>query len=214
MAFQERYGEIRHRIVQIILAVLIAPLCVFSIAPASAAILGPSLTIDQAAVTVAKYETATAAVTNQFFGTSANDTVSVTAALISMPAGATPKTPKVSLVFSKDGVTSQSDNTYAIDIAPEYPGKAPSYSRIRIDATSLDIAGTYVFGVYLTKKNGEAITSLTWTVTVREPNFKVHLTNSASTTGNNVQFVLTSSKENPNNAWAVKNFTLDSSDNL
>ena len=214
MAFQERYGEIRRRIVQIILAVLLAPLLVFSISPASAAIIGPSLTIDAATDTVAKYETASAVVTNQFFGTSANDTVSVTAAIISRPAGATSITPKVSLIYSKDGVTNQSDNTYTIDIAPEHPGKNSTYSQIRIDATSLDYAGTYVFMIYLAKKNGEVLTSLTWTVTVREPNIKIYLTNSASSTGNNVQFVLTNPKDFPNNAWAVKNFTLDSSDNL
>jgi len=87
MAFQERYGEIRHRIVQIILAVLIAPLCVFSVASASAAIAGSSLTIEQATQTVAKYETATTIVTNQFFGLEASDTVSVVAATISSPVG-------------------------------------------------------------------------------------------------------------------------------
>ena len=46
MAFQERYGEIRRRIVQIILAVLIAPLCVVSIAPASADVFYEALSLD------------------------------------------------------------------------------------------------------------------------------------------------------------------------
>ncbi len=214
MAFQERYGEIRRRIVQIILAVLIAPLYVVSISPASAEIIGPSLTIDAATETVEKYETASAVVTNQFFGTSANDTLSVTAVLVSMPAGATPKTPKVSLLYSQDGVTSQSDNTYTIDIAPKHPGKVSTYSQIRIDATSLDLAGTYVFRIYLAKKNGEALTYLTWTVTVREPNFKAKITNSASSTGNKVQLVLTNPKDFPNNSWAVKEFTTDANDEV
>lgn len=87
MAFQERYGEIRRRIVQIILAVLIAPLCVVSISPASAEIMGDSITLDSATDLVGLNETATAVVTAGFVATSASDTVSVTVVPVSSPVG-------------------------------------------------------------------------------------------------------------------------------
>ena len=215
MAFQERYGEIRRRIVQIILAVLIAPLCVVSIAPASAAIMGDSITLDSATDLVELNETATAVVTAGFVATSASDTVSVTVVPVSSPAGHS-KTAQVSVIRSVYAVTAQPTENNSIDISV-VAGALKQVTTLGISVPNLDYAGTYVFRIVPTLKNGSGTlssTSQTWTITVREPNIKMHLTNSASTTGNNVQFVLTNQKDFPNNAWAVKNFTLDSSDNL
>jgi hypothetical protein len=62
MAFQERYGEIRRRIVQIILAVLIAPLCVVSISPAGADVFYEALSLDAPTDLVESGETATAGI--------------------------------------------------------------------------------------------------------------------------------------------------------
>jgi flagellar hook assembly protein FlgD len=211
MAFQERYGEIRRRIVQIILAVLLAPLLVFSISPASADLLYESLSLDGATDLVESGETATAGIFATFYATSPNDTMSVTVVPISYPTGHA-KTAKLSFSSASSANVTQGSNSYTVDMVRASPWQVASVNLVA-DVTQLDFAGTYVFAI-VSSKNGTALKTKTWTITVREPNFKIHLTNSASTTGNNVQFVLTNPKDFPDNAWAVKNFTLDSSDNL
>ncbi len=215
MAFQERYGEIRHRIVQIILVGLLAPLFVFSITPANAAILGDSITLDSATDVVDLNETATAIVTAGFVSTSVSDTISVTVVPVSSPTGHS-KTAQISVVRSVYAVTAQPTNNSSIDISV-VAGAMKQVSTLGISVPNLDYAGTYVFRIVPSLKNGAGTLSSTyqtWTITVREPNFKVHLTNSASSTGNRVQFLLTNPKEFPNNSWAVKEFTTDANDDI
>ena len=215
MAFQERYGEIRHRIVQIILAVLLAPLFVFSISPASATIFADSLTLDSATDVVGVNETATAMVTAVFVATSKTDTMSVTVIPISAPTGQS-KVATIAELKTMNGITAKPTSSNSIDISTTSENsKLISY--LRLSVPNLTNAGTYVFGIYPTLKSGSGTLSSTyqtWTITVREPNFKVNLTNSASSTSNKVQIVLTNPKDFPNNSWAVNEFDLDAEDKL
>ena len=87
MAFQERYAEIRDRIVQIILAVLIVPLCIFSIAPASATVFDGYSQLETTSMSVAIGETVTVNNFSVLTSNSINDTMSVTVVPVSCPAG-------------------------------------------------------------------------------------------------------------------------------
>jgi len=215
MAFQERYGEIRHRIVQIILTVLLAPLLVFSITPASATIMVDSLTLDSATDLVAVNETATAIVTTSFLSSSENDTMSVTVVPVTYPSGH-PKSALINVLKSSYAKTAQPTSDNSIDISITNTNEIMR-AYLQLSVPNLDYAGTYVFRIVPTLKNGSGTlnsVSLTWTITVREPNIKLHLTNSASSTGNKVQFVLTNPKDFPNNSWAVKEYVTDANDDL
>ena len=215
MAFQERYGEIRRRIVQIILAVLLAPLLVFSITPASATIMVDSLTLDSATDLVAVNETATAIVTTSFLSSSENDTISVTVVPVSYPSGH-PKSALINVLKSSYAKTAQPISDNSIDISITNTNEIMR-AYLQLSVPNLDYPGTYVFRIVPTLKNGSGTlnaASPTWTITVREPNIKLHLTNSASSTGNKVQFVLTNPKDFPNNSWAVKEYVTDANDDL
>lgn len=218
MAFQERYAEIRHRIVQIILAVLIVPLCLFSISPASATIFADSLSIDSASDLVDIDETATAIVTSAFASTSENDTISVSVVPVSYPTGHS-KAAKISLLKSKsyNVQTAQPGENNSIDISISESAQVKIYAVLQLSVPNLDYAGTYVFRIVPTLKNGSgslASSSLTWTITVREPNFKLHIANGSSLGAHSVQFVLTNPKDFPNNSWAVHQFITDANDDL
>lgn len=174
------------------------------------------LTIDSASDLVDINETATAIVTSVFLSTSENDTISVSVVPVSYPAGHS-KAAKISVLKSVYAQTAQPGESNSIDISITESAKVKLAAYLQLSVPNLDYAGTYVFRIVPTLKNGSGFlnsTSLTWTITVWEPNFKIHLTNSASSSGNRVQFALTNPKDNPDNAWAVKEFTTDANDDI
>jgi hypothetical protein len=161
-------------------------------------------------------ETATAIVSTGFVTTSATDTISVTVVPVSYPTGYS-NSAQISLRSSSYAITAQPTSSNSIDISSANVSMKKVVASLLTSVPNLDYPGTYVFRIVPTLKNGSGIISsspLTWTFTVREPNFKLHLSNSLSTSGNKAVFVVNPKEVTKNTEWRVKEFSFDSTDDL
>jgi trimeric autotransporter adhesin len=143
--------------------------------PTSAAVIGPTLTIDSATDAITAGETATAVVTLSFISETAADTATVLSAMFSQPTGAAKNATLTLLETTTSTVAIAAGNLSAdVNSTVGTPGYVTAKFTVSLVAPS--VAGTYEARIITTKPSTGP--SVAWTVTVKAAD----ITPSASTT--------------------------------
>ena len=148
---------------------------VISALPTSAAVIGPTLTIDSATSTITAGETATAVVTLSFISETAADTATVLSAMFSQPTGAS-KSATLTLLETTTAVAVIAGSNVSADVNSTV--NTPGYvtAKFKVSLVAPSVAGTYEARVITTKPATGP--SVAWTVTVKAAD----ITPSAATT--------------------------------
>ena len=148
---------------------------VISALPTSAAVIGPTLTIDSATSTITAGETATAVVTLSFISETAADTATVLSAMFSQPTGAS-KSATLTLLETTTAVAVIAGSNVSADVNSTV--NTPGYvtAKFKVSLVAPSVAGTYEARIITTKPATGP--SVAWTVTVKAAD----VTPSAATT--------------------------------
>ena len=148
---------------------------VISALPTSAAVIGPTLTIDSATSTITAGETATAVVTLSFISETAADTATVLSAMFSQPTGAS-KSATLTLLETTTAVAVIAGSNISADVNSTV--NTPGYvtAKFKVSLVAPSVAGTYEARVITTKPATGPFVA--WTVTVKAAD----ITPSAATT--------------------------------
>ena len=148
---------------------------VISALPTSAAVIGPTLTIDSATSTITAGETATAVVTLSFISETAADTATVLSAMFSQPTGAS-KSATLTLLETTTAVAVIAGSNVSADVNSTV--NTPGYvtAKFKVSLVAPSVAGTYEARVITTKPATGPFVA--WTVTVKAAD----ITPSAATT--------------------------------
>jgi len=194
---------------------------VVSVAPSSAAVLNDTYTLSASTTTVSLGSAASVTLTTAGYFASANDSVTVTAALKTWPTAMTAAQIATSLaapgVFSDvDTATAytggsaggssvvNSTNTSVTGVAGTAPKLVSTRSKLTVAATSMPVVGTYTFT--LTPSGGANTTAVTWTVVVEA---RPALTAAATTVYANYAYYDDAVNVAIRGAWATWSTTTD-----
>jgi hypothetical protein len=196
-----------------LVAVAALGLGVLSVAPSSATVVTHSLSIDAATDTAVAGETATAVLTQSLLTGATFDSVTVTAALTTVPTGGT-ATPVLNVYDSSTGdgtnpvVIGQTNSTVATASAGHASASKGVNARYTLGLVAPTVAGTYIVTVYTTpsaagvtpaQATGVSQIVLTWTVTVTAP-VKASLGNSTATVRSGTSALSTGTLEGTDSA--------------
>jgi len=196
-----------------LVAVAALGLGVLSVAPSSATVVTHSLTIDSATDTAVAGETATAVLTQSLLTGAGYDSVTVTAALTTVPTSGS-ATPVLNVYDSSTGdgsnpvVIGQTNSTVATASAGSASSSKGVNARYTLGLVAPTVAGTYIVTVYTTpsaagvapaQATGVSQIVLTWTVTVTAP-VKASLGNSTATVRSGTSALSTGTLEGTDSA--------------
>jgi hypothetical protein len=194
---------------------------VVSVAPSSAAVLNDTYTLSASTTTVSLGSAASVTLTTAGYFASANDSVTVTAALKTWPTAMTAAQIATSLaapgVFSDvDTATAytggsaggssvvNSTNTSVTGVAGTAPKLVSTRSKLTVATGSMPVVGTYTFT--LTPSGGANTTAVTWTVVVEA---RAALTAAATTALANYAYYGDATNVAIRGAWGVWSTTTD-----
>ena len=148
---------------------------VMSALPTSAAVIGPSLTIDSATDSITAGETATAVVTLSFISETAADTATVLSAMFAQPTGSA-KTATLAVLETNTATVAIASGAASADVNSTV--NTPGYvtAKFTVSLVAPSVAGTYEARIITTRPSTGP--SVAWTVTVKAAD----LTPAASTT--------------------------------
>ena len=194
---------------------------VVSVAPSSAAVLNDTYTLSASTTTVSLGSAASVTLTTAGYFASANDSVTVTAALKTWPTAMTAAQIATSLaapgVFSDvDTATAytggsaggssvvNSTNTSVTGVAGTAPKLVSTRSKLTVATGSMPVVGTYTFT--LTPSGGANTTAVTWTVVVEA---RAALTAAATTALANYAYYNDATNVAIRGAWGQWSTTTD-----
>jgi hypothetical protein len=148
---------------------------VMSALPTSAAVIGPTLTIDSATDSITAGETATAVVTLSFISETAADTATVLSAMFAQPTGAG-KTATLAVLETTTATVAIAAGNASADVNSTV--NTPGYvtAKFTVSLVAPSVAGTYESRIITTRPSTGP--SVAWTVTVKAAD----VTPAASTT--------------------------------
>lgn len=148
---------------------------VMSALPTSAAVIGPSLTIDSATDAITAGETATAVVTLSFISETAADTATVLSAMFSQPTGAS-KNATLTLLETTTATVAVAAGNLSADVNSTVGTPGYVTAKFTVSLVAPTVAGTYEARIITTRPSTGP--SVAWTVTVKAAD----ITPSAATT--------------------------------
>jgi len=137
---------------------------VLSALPTSAAVIGPSLTIDSATDTITAGETATAVVTLSFISETAADTATVLSAMFSQPTGAA-KNATLTLLETTTATVAIAVGNLSADVNSTVGTPGYVTAKFTLSLVAPTVAGTYEARIITTRPSTGP--SVAWTVTVK-----------------------------------------------
>jgi len=148
---------------------------VMSALPTSAAVIGPSLTIDSATDAITAGETATAVVTLSFISETAADTATVLSAMFLQPTGAS-KNATLTLLETTTATVAVAAGNLSADVNSTVGTPGYVTAKFTVSLVAPSVAGTYEARIITTRPSTGP--SVAWTVTVKAAD----ITPSAATT--------------------------------
>ena len=145
-----------------------------SASPSNAVHNADTLVIDAVADTVLTGDSATAVVSLGFLAANTGDTLTVTASMLSLPAGAV-KLPTMSVVETTSALVAISSDSRTADVSSTVNSLAAVSAKLLVTLDAPTVAGTYVMRLTPTVKGGGGVLSssaVTWTVTVNARDLK------------------------------------------
>ena len=139
-----------------------------SASPSNAVHNADTLVIDAVADTVLTGDSATAVVSLGFLAANTGDTLTVTASMLSLPAGAV-KLPTMSVVETTSALVAISSDSRTADVSSTVNSLAAVSAKLLVTLDAPTVAGTYVMRLTPSVKGGGGVLSssaVTWTVTV------------------------------------------------
>ena len=139
-----------------------------SASPSNAVHNADTLVIDAVADTVFTGDSATAVVSLGFLAANTGDTLTVTASMLSLPAGAV-KLPTMSVVETTSALVAISSDSRTADVSSTVNSLAAVSAKLLVTLDAPTVAGTYVMRLTPSVKGGGGVLSssaVTWTVTV------------------------------------------------
>ena len=145
-----------------------------SASPSNAVHNADTLVIDAVADTVFTGDSATAVVSLGFLAANTGDTLTVTASMLSLPAGAV-KLPTMSVVETTSALVAISSDSRTADVSSTVNSLAAVSAKLLVTLDAPTVAGTYVMRLTPSVKGGGGVLSssaVTWTVTVNARDLK------------------------------------------
>ena len=145
-----------------------------SASPSNAVHNADTLVIDAVADTVFTGDSATAVVSLGFLAANTGDTLTVTASMLSLPAGAV-KLPTMSVVETTSALVAISSDSRTADVSSTVNSLAAVSAKLLVTLDAPTVVGTYVMRLTPSVKGGGGVLSssaVTWTVTVNARDLK------------------------------------------